>query len=99
MNAGAETAAHMLAAAGHHPKRPPPSISDRHTPPPPAAYLFVHADTRLPPDAVSLVRHALRGRRTMGGGFVALLESPNRTWWAQSFHNSACLPRADVDGS
>ena len=87
MNAGAQVAAQQLTQAGHSVK--PPPKGDQHTPAPPAAYLFVHADTRLPPDAVALVRGALAGRRVMGGGFVALLESPTCTWWAQSFHNSA----------
>ena len=87
MNAGAQVAANQLSEAGQSVK--PSPKGDQHTPAPPAAYLFVHADTRLPPDAVALVRAALAGRRVMGGGFVALLESPTCTWWAQSFHNSA----------
>lgn len=58
-------------------------------PPPPAALLFVHADTRLPPDAVTLVRDALSARRVVGGGFVSLIETRGRTWWGQSLHNVA----------
>ncbi len=80
MNAGAAVADEAVrAAAGRQAEAGAP----------PAAYLFVHADSRPPPDAVSLVRAALARRRVVGGGFVALLESPERTWWAQSFHNGA----------
>ena len=62
---------------------------DAAAPPPPAALLFVHADTRLPPDAVTLVRDALSARRVVGGGFVSLIETRGRTWWGQSLHNVA----------
>lgn len=54
---------------------------------PPSALLFLHADSRLPPDAVSLVRAALARRGVLGGGFCSLIESGERTWWLQSLHN------------
>jgi len=82
MNAGASAALSSVRPAT-------PAGSAERAPPPPAALLFVHADTRLPPDAVALVRGALAQPRVVAGGFVSLLESPHCTWWAQSFHNSA----------
>jgi hypothetical protein len=82
---------------------PPPRLRREHAqdafPPPPAALLFVHADSRLPPDAVTLVRAALAPRDVVAGGFFSLIESGSRTWWFQSVHNGASRPAAGARGA
>ncbi|MEP7070860.1 MAG: TIGR04283 family arsenosugar biosynthesis glycosyltransferase [Verrucomicrobiota bacterium] len=39
--------------------------------------LFLHADTVLPRNAASLIRHALRDRRVVGGAFARNYDSPS----------------------
>ena len=53
------------------------------------ALLFLHADTRLPPDALRCVQLALAGPDVVAGGFVSFPESPHKTWYFQAIHNGA----------
>ena len=56
------------------------------------ALLFLHADTRLPPDALRCVQLALAEPRVVGGGFVSFPESAHKTWYFMAFHNGATHP-------
>lgn len=49
--------------------------------------LFLHADTTPPTDVVDVVRRRLRDQKTVIGGFVSLIETSTRTFWAISYHN------------
>jgi rSAM/selenodomain-associated transferase 2 len=49
--------------------------------------LFLHADTTPPTDVVDVVRRQLRDQKTVVGGFVSLIETSSRTFWAMSYHN------------
>ena len=49
---------------------------------------FLHADTWLPHDAVSVIRRTLEPPRTTLGGFVSLMRGPGRTRWGTSLHNA-----------
>lgn len=42
--------------------------------------LFLHADTRLPPDTLPLIMSALRARRVLGGGFGLRFDEPGRLY-------------------
>ena len=53
------------------------------------ALLFLHAETRLPYDAVACVRGCLADPRVVAGGFVSVPESPARAWWFMAWHNRA----------
>jgi hypothetical protein len=53
------------------------------------ALLFLHADTRLPPDALRCVQLALASPGVVGGGFVSFPESAHKTWYFQALHNGA----------
>ena len=53
------------------------------------ALLFLHADTRLPPDALRCVTLALAEPRVVAGGFVSFPESAHKTWYFQALHNGA----------
>ena len=53
------------------------------------ALLFLHADTRLPPDALRCVQLALARHDVVAGGFVSFPESPHKTWYFQAIHNGA----------
>jgi hypothetical protein len=79
MNAGAE------AAASRRARRAGAAAAHE------GALLFLHADTRVPPDVVACVRGALASPRVAGGGFVSLIESTHKTWWFQTLHNGACV--------
>jgi hypothetical protein len=58
------------------------------------ALLFLHADTRLPPDALRCVQLALAAPGVVGGGFVSFPESAHKTWYFQAIHNGAhCASR------
>ncbi len=48
---------------------------------------FLHADTLLPPDAVTLISETLADGRTACGGFVSVMRGPERTRWLTSAHN------------
>ncbi|MEO1398988.1 MAG: glycosyltransferase, partial [Pseudomonadota bacterium] len=47
----------------------------------------LHADTRLPSDAVDVVRTVLRNQNVALAGFTAILSGDQTTRWATSFHN------------
>jgi rSAM/selenodomain-associated transferase 2 len=49
--------------------------------------LFLHADTTPPADVVDVIRRQLRDEKTVIGGFVSLIETPTKTYWAMSYHN------------
>ena len=49
--------------------------------------LFLHADTSVPLDVVDVIRRQLRDQKTVIGGFVSLIETKSRTFWAISYHN------------
>ena len=53
------------------------------------ALVFVHADTTVPADLVALVRGALADEVCVGGGFVSIIASAQRTFWGMSLHNVA----------
>lgn len=48
---------------------------------------FLHADTWLPHDAVSVITQTMADRRISLGGFISLMRGPTRTRWITSFHN------------
>ena len=50
--------------------------------------LFLHADTTVPSDAVTVARETFANdARVVAGGFVSLLERADKTFWFLSFHN------------
>ena len=50
--------------------------------------VFLHADTNVPNDAVAVASQTLsKDDRVVIGGFVSLITTPNRTFWAMSLHN------------
>lgn len=51
------------------------------------ALCFLHADTRVPLDFVSLARAVLSDERTVLAGFVSLMTGPQKTRWFTSAHN------------
>ncbi|MEM1022797.1 MAG: TIGR04283 family arsenosugar biosynthesis glycosyltransferase [Myxococcota bacterium] len=48
---------------------------------------FLHADTRLPRDAVAVMRHSLADPEVAAAGFTSLMEGPEGVRWVTSFHN------------
>lgn len=51
-------------------------------------FLFLHADTFVPSDVVSVIRDAFRlDARVVCGGFVSLIETQTKTYWGMSLHN------------
>jgi len=48
---------------------------------------FLHADTTLPDDALSVMQRTLADNRTAAGGFISLMRGPMQTRWLTSFHN------------
>jgi len=48
---------------------------------------ILHADTRLPDDAVAVIRRTLANRRVALAGFTPLISGPDKVRWATSFHN------------
>lgn len=50
---------------------------------------FLHADTLVPDDLVSLIEHTLSNPRIACGGFISLMSGAERTRWIISLHN--CL--------
>ena len=49
---------------------------------------FLHADTHVPSDVVSVIRDTLRRDvRIVCGGFVSLIETDSKTYWGMSLHN------------
>jgi glycosyltransferase involved in cell wall biosynthesis len=51
-------------------------------------FFFLHADTFVPSDVVSVIRRAmLLDARVVCGGFVSLIETQTKTYWGMSLHN------------
>ena len=48
---------------------------------------FLHADTLLPTDALTVVAETLANPKTAVGGFVSLMRGPLKTRWITSLHN------------
>ena len=48
---------------------------------------FLHADTLVPPDLVTLIERTLAEPQVAGGGFISLMRGENNTRWGVSFHN------------
>jgi rSAM/selenodomain-associated transferase 2 len=48
---------------------------------------FVHADTWVPDDLVTVIRATLADSRTACGGFISLMTGPGITRWGTSLHN------------
>ncbi|NJL19978.1 MAG: glycosyltransferase [Leptolyngbyaceae cyanobacterium SM1_3_5] len=48
---------------------------------------FLHADTRLPDDAIAVMERVLSDRQTACAGFISLMSGVDRTRWGISFHN------------
>ena len=50
--------------------------------------MFLHADTFVPSDVVSIIRRAFCfDARVVCGGFVSLIETETKTYWGMSLHN------------
>jgi len=47
----------------------------------------LHADSKLPVDAISVIRNTLYDEKTSLGGFTVILTGENKTRWITSFHN------------
>lgn len=48
---------------------------------------FLHADTALPDDALTVIEQTLANPGVAAGGFISLMRGPLRTCWVTSFHN------------
>ncbi|NEQ23985.1 MAG: glycosyltransferase, partial [Microcoleus sp. SIO2G3] len=48
---------------------------------------FLHADTRVPDDAIAVMERTLSDRQTACGGFISLMSGADRTRWGISLHN------------
>ncbi|WP_088894169.1 TIGR04283 family arsenosugar biosynthesis glycosyltransferase [Leptolyngbya ohadii] len=48
---------------------------------------FVHADTLVPDDLVTLLQQTLASSEIAGGGFISLMTGKTRTRWITSLHN------------
>ncbi len=48
---------------------------------------FLHADTLVPPDLVTLIETTLAEPKVAGGGFISLMAGENTTRWGISLHN------------
>jgi rSAM/selenodomain-associated transferase 2 len=48
---------------------------------------FLHADTLVPPDLVTLIEMTLADSQVVCGGFISLMAGENTTRWGLSFHN------------
>lgn len=48
---------------------------------------FLHADTLVPDDIVSLIQTTLCDRAIVGGGFISLMAGSQQTRWGFSLHN------------
>jgi rSAM/selenodomain-associated transferase 2 len=49
---------------------------------------FLHADTLVPVDLISVVQHTLANPAIVGGGFISLMAGLHRTRWGISLHNA-----------
>lgn len=48
---------------------------------------FLHADTLVPPDLVTLIEMTLTDSQVVCGGFISLMAGENTTRWGISLHN------------
>lgn len=48
---------------------------------------FLHADTILPDDALTVMHKTLADPKIVAGGFVSLMRGPHKTRWLTSAHN------------
>lgn len=48
---------------------------------------FLHADTALPDDALSVMRHTLNDPKTAVGGFISIMRGLHTTRWLTTLHN------------
>ncbi len=48
---------------------------------------FLHADTLVPDDIVSVIQTTLCDRKIVGGGFISLMAGSHQTRWGFSLHN------------
>ena len=48
---------------------------------------FVHADTLVPSDLVTIIEKTLAHQDIAGGGFISLMKGSNNTRWGTSLHN------------
>ncbi len=48
---------------------------------------FLHADTTLPDDALTVIETTLANSKLAAGGFISIMRGPLRTCWLTSFHN------------
>jgi rSAM/selenodomain-associated transferase 2 len=48
---------------------------------------FLHADTLVPDDIVSVIQTTLCDRKIVGGGFISLMTGSHQTRWGFSLHN------------
>jgi len=49
--------------------------------------LFLHADTKLPPNAITLVEATMANPKIVLAGFTAILRGPEKTRWITTAHN------------
>ncbi len=48
---------------------------------------FLHADTRIPEDAIAVMEQTLADPKIAGGGFISVMAGPQTTRWGISLHN------------
>jgi rSAM/selenodomain-associated transferase 2 len=48
---------------------------------------FLHADTRIPEDAIAVMEQTLDDPKIAGGGFISVMAGPQTTRWGISLHN------------
>jgi rSAM/selenodomain-associated transferase 2 len=49
--------------------------------------LFLHADTKLPPNAITLIEQTMAEPKIALAGFTAILRGPQKTRWVTTAHN------------
>lgn len=49
--------------------------------------LFLHADTKLPPNAIALIEATMANPKIALAGFTAILRGPEKTRWITTAHN------------
>ncbi|MGB3401873.1 MAG: TIGR04283 family arsenosugar biosynthesis glycosyltransferase [Microcoleaceae cyanobacterium] len=50
-------------------------------------FCFVHADTLVPDDLISIIRQTLNYSNIVGGGFISVMMGTQTTRWGTSLHN------------
>jgi glycosyltransferase involved in cell wall biosynthesis len=53
----------------------------------PTNVLFLHADTMPFPDILNVIDETMRDAKAIVGGFVSLITTEKKTYWAMSYHN------------